>query len=113
MSEPILGAAVAAVIAITLVIHALARRSAPATDGTALPVLRHAERKSGGSGERAALPAPNVWRFVVLSDLAAAEELLDWAEAEGYQERELIVLGESTFLVRWRNGVENGSREAT
>jgi hypothetical protein len=113
MSEAILAAAVTGVIAVALVVHTFVRRSAPATDGTAVPVLRPADRKSDGSRERAALADPNVWRFVVLSDLTAAEELLDWAEEQGYQERELVVLGESTFLVRWRNCVGNESRGAT
>jgi hypothetical protein len=45
---------------------------------------------------------PSVWRTKVVEDLATAEELLDQAEAEGYEEREMVVLGESSFLVRWR-----------
>ncbi|MBN9121412.1 MAG: hypothetical protein J0I06_20050 [Planctomycetes bacterium] len=103
MSEVILGVAVAAVIvAVVLIVHARARRSAPATDGTTDPVARPDRAPPSGSREHAALSAPNVWRVAIVSDLSAAEELLDAVEGEGYQERELIVLGDSTFLVRWR-----------
>ena len=105
MSEAILGtAAVAVMVAVALlIVHTLARRSAPAADGTG-PVLDRAHREpSGGSHERAALPDPNVWRSVVVLELSTAEELLDRAEEEGYRQRELVVLGNSTFLVRWRD----------
>ena len=63
---------------------------------------------AGGSREHAPLTDPNVWRSVMTSDLSVASELLDWAEDEGYRERELIVLGNSTFLVRWRYRADGG-----
>ena len=105
MSEAILGAvvAVATVVAAILIVHPWARRSAPAADGTG-PVLTRPHREpSAGSRERAALLDPNVWRSATVADLSVAEELLDWAEVEGYRERELVILGNSTFLVRWRD----------
>jgi hypothetical protein len=107
MSETILSAAaVAGVIAATfLIVHTLSRRSAPAADGIAGPLTGRTDREpAGGSKERASLPDPTVWRSAIVPDLSAAEELLDWAEEEGYPERELHVLGNSTFLVRWRDG---------
>jgi hypothetical protein len=42
------------------------------------------------------------WRSMTIFDLATAEDLLDEADAAGYAERTLIVLGNSTFVVRWR-----------
>src|SRR5688572_15709894 len=105
MSETILGAAaVAGVLAAAFLILHTARRSAPALDGGASALAARTDRQpSEGSRERAALADPTVWNSAVASDLSTAEELLDWAEGEGYRERELVVVGNSTFLVRWRN----------
>jgi len=46
--------------------------------------------------------APDDWKSVIEGSLLAAEERLDRVEAGGYAERELIVLGNESFLVRWR-----------
>ena len=89
-----------------LVLHSLARRSVPAPDGTAALPPQTDREPSEGSRERAALPNPSAWRWVIVPDLTTAEELLDWAEQKGYWERELQVLGNSTFLVRWRDGAD-------
>ena len=105
MSEAILSAAaVVGVIAAAFLILHTARRSAPALDGGASALAARTDRQpSEGSRERAALADPTVWRSAVVSDLSTAEELLDRAEQEGYRERELVLVGNSTFLVRWRN----------
>lgn len=42
------------------------------------------------------------WHLATVTDLSDAEDLLDQLENYGYVERELIVLGNSTFTVRWR-----------
>ena len=42
------------------------------------------------------------WQLATVDDLTAAEELLDCLENQGYAERELVVLGNSAFAVRWR-----------
>ena len=42
------------------------------------------------------------WQLTNVQDLTAAEDLLDCLESRGIQERELIVLGESCFAIRWR-----------
>jgi len=47
-------------------------------------------------------PARTDWHLATLSALCDAEELLDCLEARGYAERELVVLGNSSFTVRWR-----------
>jgi hypothetical protein len=47
-------------------------------------------------------PAADGWQTVTVHGLAAAEDLLDLLESLGYEEQELIVLGNSRFAVRWR-----------
>lgn len=42
------------------------------------------------------------WQLRTVDDLSHAEELLDSLESNGYQDRELVVLGNSCFAVRWR-----------
>ncbi len=42
------------------------------------------------------------WQLTTLDDLSDAEDLLDSLEAHGYADRELILLGNSSFAVRWR-----------
>jgi hypothetical protein len=42
------------------------------------------------------------WQLTTVSALSDAEELLDVLECQGYAERELVVLGNSCFAVRWR-----------
>jgi hypothetical protein len=42
------------------------------------------------------------WTLTTVDDLTAAEELLDTLENAGFRERELLVLGNASFAVRWR-----------
>jgi hypothetical protein len=42
------------------------------------------------------------WQLTTVGALSDAEELLDMLENEGFAERELIVMGNSCFAVRWR-----------
>ncbi len=42
------------------------------------------------------------WHTTKVSALHEAEDLLDALEAHGFMERELIVLGNASFAVRWR-----------
>ena len=95
-----------AVAAVFTVVYALARRTAPATSGAAPWELQRTVEQPCGSSEHAPLPDPCVWQSATVSDLATAEDLLDRAETEGYAERELIVLDNNTFLVRWRGRAE-------
>jgi hypothetical protein len=96
--------ALAGTIAIAiLLVHALFRRFAHIADGSSsTPITDRPTHKEGGSREYTLPAGSNIWQSAIMSDLAAAEELLDRMEAEGYQECELLVLGNSTFLVRWR-----------
>ena len=42
------------------------------------------------------------WHLTTVSALCDAEDLLDTLENQGIAERELVVLGNSCFAVRWR-----------
>ena len=53
-----------------------------------------------GGGHRANVAAD--WQLTAVTDLTDAEELLDCLENQGIEERELLVLGNSCFAVRWR-----------
>jgi hypothetical protein len=58
------------------------------------------------AGHHATTPPPvgemGEWSLRTVSALRDAEELLDCLEAQGYKERELVILGKSSFAVRWR-----------
>ena len=44
---------------------------------------------------------PVRWCKVTLASLTVVEELLDWLENNGYDEREVRIAGDA-FVVRWR-----------
>ena len=54
----------------------------------------------------AAPPAPQEspadWRQLNVTSLSDAERLLDYLENAGSAERELVILGNASFAVRWR-----------
>jgi len=52
----------------------------------------------GGAGA----PQRSDWQLTTVDALCDAEALLDCLEARGFEERELVVLGNSSFAVRWR-----------
>jgi hypothetical protein len=54
------------------------------------------------SGRHDGPVARNDWHLTTVSALCDAEELLDVLECQGVAERELVVLGNSCFAVRWR-----------
>lgn len=47
-------------------------------------------------------PAGTNWQLTTVDDLNEAEDLLDCLEVQGFEHRELVVLGNSCFAVRWR-----------
>lgn len=73
-----------------------------ASDNTAVG-LRDASVDTllGGTPPQAAARTGN-WQLTTVNDLHDAEDLLDYLEANGAGDRELVVLGESCFAVRWR-----------
>lgn len=44
------------------------------------------------------------WQLVSVDDLTHAEEVLDALDARGVTDMELLVMGNSSFKVRWREG---------
>ncbi len=57
-----------------------------------------AETHVGGPAARARTD----WQLTTVDNLTSAEDLLDCLEAQGYEDREVIILGNSRFAVRWR-----------
>lgn len=49
-----------------------------------------------------ASPTTTDWQLTTVAALCDAEELLDTLENHGYAERELVVMENSGFAVRWR-----------
>ncbi|AMV29034.1 hypothetical protein VT84_31860 [Gemmata sp. SH-PL17] len=54
------------------------------------------------TGHRSEPVVQNDWQLTTVGALSEAEEMLDMLEYQGYSERELVVLGNSCFAVRWR-----------
>jgi hypothetical protein len=42
------------------------------------------------------------WKFATLDNLRDAEDFLDSLEAQGVEHRELVILANACFAVRWR-----------
>ncbi len=49
----------------------------------------------------APLPSPQ-WHTKTVAHLRAAEDWLDWLEARGIRDRELVILENDKFAIRWR-----------
>ena len=47
-------------------------------------------------------PTVRTWQYLVVSSKNVAEEILDWAEYQGFHERQFVVLNPSEFVVMWR-----------
>ena len=75
--------------------------SEPATAGeNTLAGLGDSMSDTLSSGD-AAVGRPE-WQVTTVTSLRDAEDLLDSLEAHGFGERELVVLGNDAFAVRWR-----------
>jgi hypothetical protein len=62
-----------------------------------------AETLANSSSESGAHNAVRTdWKLATLDSLSDAEDLLDSLEANGVEHRELIILGNASFAVRWR-----------
>lgn len=71
-----------------------------AGETTFADAVASAETLSGGCHHPAS--ARTDWQLTTVSALNDAEDLLDTLENQGFAERELVVLGNSCFAVRWR-----------
>jgi len=94
---------IAATVAL-LAVYAVATKAQPvealAGETTIANAADAAETLATG---RHLVPATRTdWHLATVSALSDAEELLDTLEFQGYAERELVVLGNSCFAVRWR-----------
>ena len=103
MSITLLVLAAAATVAVAMYVVATATAdgaTALAGDQTvvglgdaAAETLADGRQSPGGAG---------VWNLATVCDLTDAEDLLDSLEARGVADRELVVLGNASFAVRWR-----------
>lgn len=94
-----------AVLAISI-LHVVAQRGstvhpALASDNTAIG-LRDAAVDTLRGGSHTPVARTADWQMTSVDDLHSAEDLLDCLEANGVTEKELIVLGNHCFAVRWR-----------
>jgi hypothetical protein len=72
--------------------------------------LAAGERTAVGLGDPAAetlssetsAKSAKEWQLTTVDNLTAAEELLDLLENQGFAEREVVILGNARFAVRWR-----------
>ena len=94
---------VAAAVSISAVAVMAVREAEPALVGqnTAIGLADAGSETLVGHGGRMS-PVRTDWQLTAIDDLTHAEELLDCLENQGYAERELIVMGNSSFAVRWR-----------
>jgi len=95
---------VGAVVVITAVAVVAARNAEPALAGenTVVGLGDAAAETLATRGGRQPSQTRTDWQLTPVDDLTAAEDLLDCLEAQGYAERELVVLGNSCFAVRWK-----------
>lgn len=91
------------VIAVAAVCVTIARpcETALAGETTAVGLADAGAETLVGNHGAGDLPRQN-WQMTTVSALCEAEDILDSLEAHGIAERELVVLGNSCFAVRWR-----------
>ncbi len=89
-----------AVIAVDAVVTTA--RPAEALAGETTLANAHASAETIASGRHHASPIRTEWHLTTVAALCDAEDLLDTLENQGVEERELVVLGNSCFAVRWR-----------
>jgi hypothetical protein len=77
-----------------------AAHAALAGQNTAIGLQDAAAETLADGGKQA--PNRTDWQMATVAGLTDAEDLLDCLEAQGYTDRELVVLGNSSFAVRWR-----------
>ncbi|HJZ56853.1 MAG TPA: hypothetical protein VKE74_17930 [Gemmataceae bacterium] len=94
-------AAVGVVLSGASVMAARGREHALAGEQTVVGLGDPASDTLPCTGERAQ-PSGTEWQVTTVASLSAAEQLLDCLEAQGYAEREMVILGNSSFAIRWR-----------
>lgn len=91
-------------VAVTAAYAVATRTAEPALAGqtTAVGLGDAAAETLRSTGDRLLPRVGTDWQLTTVDDLTAAEDLLDQLENQGYAERELVVLGNSSFAIRWR-----------
>ncbi|MBY0456746.1 MAG: hypothetical protein K2V38_05380 [Gemmataceae bacterium] len=79
-----------------------AKEAALAGENTVVGLADPAADTLATARHRTAPATRTEWNLATVTALSDAEELLDVLECQGYEERELVVLGNSSFAVRWR-----------
>src|SRR5438445_8994674 len=97
----LIAASVVGISAVAVMTTVRGAEPALATDNTAIGLADAGTHTLVSTGDRMN-PARSDWQLTSVDNLTHAEELLDCLENQGYAERELIVLGNSSFAVRWR-----------
>lgn len=88
-------------LAAVYVVTAKAKEAALASDNTVVGLSDPAaDTLATGGHFRQATRVD--WNLATVTALSDAEDLLDTLEFQGFAERELVVLGNSSFAVRWR-----------
>ncbi len=103
MIVPLLTVAAIAITLTAAYVYATQTRPVEALAGETT-LANHADpaAETLASGRHLAPATRTDWHLTTVSALCDAEELLDVLECQGFAERELVVLGNSCFAVRWR-----------
>jgi len=97
----VIGTAIAVVAVFVTTVRGYEVAPALAGENTAVGLAdAGADTLVGNHGLHA--PMRTDWNITTVSALSNAEDLLDCLENRGFTERELLVLGNSCFAVRWR-----------
>jgi hypothetical protein len=104
LSLLLIGGITILIIAASVVLSRAYEVAQPALAGesTAIGLADPAAETLCGHNENHIATTQGSWQLSTVSALCDAEELLDYLECQGYSERELVILGNSTFAVRWR-----------
>jgi hypothetical protein len=98
--------AITAVLITLVAVYVLTTKTEPAEalagETTIANASASAETLATGRHLATTSPTRTDWNLTTVNALSDAEELLDALENQGFAERELIVLGNSCFAVRWR-----------
>lgn len=90
-------------LAAAYMVTAKAKQAAFASDNTVVGLAdASAETLATDSHRHLAQVTHTDWNLTTVTALSDAEEMLDMLECQGYEERELVVLGNACFAVRWR-----------
>lgn len=97
----LIGAAIVGISGVAVMTTVRNAEPALATDNTVIGLGNAGTDTLVSTGGRAN-PVRTDWQLTSVDNLTHAEELLDCLENQGYAERELVIMGNASFAVRWR-----------